>query len=328
MAATTGGPDYTLFAGEDKVLTITVSVDITGSTQAWTLLKGTFDRTTNLTIAGVITDAANGIFTVTLTAAQTAVLSGEYTYVCIVTDSSSNDTYVVTGTLTARTYSTEYAYCSLYDVRNRCQQLVLSSTTSPTEDDAQRYVLDTYHEINAVLQAQGYAVPIPVESSNLNAGSGGTITVSGAHTATAHSILLVGSGGTLVGVAGMGDWFTIAGDATHYNVLGEKIVNSTNKISLDIAPSLRIDAADAAAVTYHSNRGSHELLRSLNADGAASKVLLAAFGHGSGQVTEDQQEYSKMFNDKLKMISSGKMILSGIARTSKGGFSNTPLRRR
>ncbi len=328
MASTTGGPDFSLFAGEDKTLCFDVSTDITGASIAWTLLQGSFDRTTNLTIAGAITDAANGLFTVTLTAAQTAILTGEYVYTCVVTDASSNDTYVVTGTLQARTYSADPSYCSLYDVRNRCQQLSLDSTSSPTDADAERYILDTYHEINAVLLAQGYAVPVPVEASNLNAGASGSIVVSGAHTSGAYTITLVGSSGTLVGTAGQGDWFTIAGDSTHYNVLTETRVDNSDKIALAIAPQLRLDASDAAAITYHSQRGSHELLRALNADGAASKVLLAAFGNGSGQVGEDQQVYSTMYQDKLRMISTGKMILSGLARTKSGGFSNTPLRRR
>jgi len=327
MPATIEGPDFTIFASEEKNLAYVVGVDITGAAIVWTLIEANFNRTADIVKGGTITGAATGAFTISLTAEETAILSGEYAYICIVTDAATDITTTVTGSLIVQTYTQELSYCSIFDVRTRCQQLTIDATSSPSEASVFRLILATYHEINAALLAAGYAVPIPVEASTLNAGASGIIVVSGSHTNGNSTATLTGSGGSLVGAAASGDHFTVTGDNTRYHVVEEARTTSDGEIVLSVAPRLRMDAADGAVISYHSSRGSHELLRTLNADGAAARVLLSAFGNGGGQVGEDQIAYGKIYRDNLKMLTSGSLKLSGIARTERGGLNLTPLRR-
>lgn len=82
-----------IFRGEDITLTFTRAAATTIS--AWTIScaikKFHGDSSATLTIAGSITSAASGVFTVALTAAQTAALDLQsYVFSITRTDSGSN----------------------------------------------------------------------------------------------------------------------------------------------------------------------------------------------------------------------------------------------
>jgi hypothetical protein len=65
----------TLHRGEDVVLPFDIDEDITGWTLSLIISDTMEDSTPSLTVAGVITTAATGLCSVTLTAAQTAALA-------------------------------------------------------------------------------------------------------------------------------------------------------------------------------------------------------------------------------------------------------------
>ena len=103
--------NFDMFSGDDKVLVVTVkdlagvAVNLTGASITWKLadsLTGTV-RATKTTAAGIaITDAADGVFEVTVADADTATLSGSYYHEAEVTDSSGRDSTVVFGNITIR----------------------------------------------------------------------------------------------------------------------------------------------------------------------------------------------------------------------------------
>lgn len=102
---TVTGENFTIYRGQDLVITCDVDADITG----WTLEATFRSRETDeiaLTVAGVITSAATGVFTVTLTDTQTGALpTGLYSWSAWRTNDGSENpltTGVVTVTSTSR----------------------------------------------------------------------------------------------------------------------------------------------------------------------------------------------------------------------------------
>ena len=102
--------DFTLYAGDDATLTVTVTEgvaakDLTGASVVW-VLYDRFSRAAVLTKAtgdGVtITDDEGGILTVDIDSTDTATLYGAYYHECKVTDSDGNISTVSTGTVTIR----------------------------------------------------------------------------------------------------------------------------------------------------------------------------------------------------------------------------------
>lgn len=92
--------------GEDRVLTINArdssnaAVSLTGKTVATYIGKSPWHPDSSrpaLTKTGTVTDAANGIFTITIAAADTKYRSGDYEHVSKTTDSSGNIAAVCTG---------------------------------------------------------------------------------------------------------------------------------------------------------------------------------------------------------------------------------------
>lgn len=84
--------NITCFKGEAVVFTFTMSptTDITGWHISFTLKANAPDSVTLLTVAGVITaPAASGIFTISMTHAQTNIAVGAYAYDVQRTDSGS-----------------------------------------------------------------------------------------------------------------------------------------------------------------------------------------------------------------------------------------------
>lgn len=85
--------DFSWFRGEDILLTFTMSpvTNIAGWTISLAVKSTLYDAATVLTLVGTIADAAGGIFTVPISAAQntTTLSSGDYAYAAQRTDSGS-----------------------------------------------------------------------------------------------------------------------------------------------------------------------------------------------------------------------------------------------
>ena len=94
-----------LWGTEDKTLTFTVdngdgstAVDITGVTITWKAAHHP-QGTAAVSKTGTITNAANGVFTVTLADTDISSLDGVYWHEARMRDGSGNDTVVATGWL-------------------------------------------------------------------------------------------------------------------------------------------------------------------------------------------------------------------------------------
>lgn len=83
--------DLACFRGEDITYTFTMNPveDITAWTIAFTARRLMTDATALFTIAGSVTDASGGVFTIPLSAANTSQAPGQYVYDIWRTDSGS-----------------------------------------------------------------------------------------------------------------------------------------------------------------------------------------------------------------------------------------------
>lgn len=102
--------DFTMWSGDDKTLTITVTdandvvVDLTGASALVWILKRSKHAAAILVTKGLgagvtITDAENGIFTVDLNPADTAALTqNNYYHEAQITDASGNISTLLIGT--------------------------------------------------------------------------------------------------------------------------------------------------------------------------------------------------------------------------------------
>jgi hypothetical protein len=85
--------DVSFYRGEDVLMTFTLTpvTDITAWTISCRVKASPQDTSALLTIAGTVTSAAAGIFTVPITAAQdtTTLQAGSYPYAVVRTDSGS-----------------------------------------------------------------------------------------------------------------------------------------------------------------------------------------------------------------------------------------------
>jgi hypothetical protein len=105
--------DFTIYKGDTLVITVTVTnsagaaKDLTSASIEWSAGHSP-DRPANITKTtaeggGVsITNAAGGIFTITLTATDTAAMDDVYFHRAQVTDSGSNVSTVLTGWITVK----------------------------------------------------------------------------------------------------------------------------------------------------------------------------------------------------------------------------------
>ena len=104
--------DFTMYAGDSKTLTVTVTdgagaaKNITSATITWKMLEeqgGTVKLTKTVGSGIALTTPSSGIFTVTIAAADTsAFLAGQYYHEAEVTDSGSLVSTVLTGTITLK----------------------------------------------------------------------------------------------------------------------------------------------------------------------------------------------------------------------------------
>ena len=102
--------DFTMTEGDTKLIDVTVKdrntgdpVNITGVTISWKVFKG-YGKTaalTKTTASGIsITDGANGVFRITITAGDTANFVGTYNHAAQVPFSDSTIQPVLRGTMT------------------------------------------------------------------------------------------------------------------------------------------------------------------------------------------------------------------------------------
>jgi hypothetical protein len=100
---------FHLDVGEDRTISFTVTSDgttainITAYTIAWKLYTHPMASSAALTVAGVITDAANGVCTVTVADTDTDSLEPRvYWHQLKVTDGSANESVVSRGNVTLK----------------------------------------------------------------------------------------------------------------------------------------------------------------------------------------------------------------------------------
>jgi len=98
--------NHTMFAGETKTITCTnrvkstnALIDFTAATITWVLKKGSTAELTKTTSSG-ISVTATGIFTITLTSANTSSLVGDYEHECRATLQDSSVVTLFSGVIT------------------------------------------------------------------------------------------------------------------------------------------------------------------------------------------------------------------------------------
>ena len=102
--------DFTMTEGDTKLIDVNVKdpntgdpTNVSGSTISWKVFKG-YGKTavlTKTTASGIsITDGANGVFRITITAGDTANFYGTYNHEAQVTFSDTTVQTVVRGTMT------------------------------------------------------------------------------------------------------------------------------------------------------------------------------------------------------------------------------------
>jgi hypothetical protein len=165
--------NFELFAGDDQTISITVVdengdvIDITDVDEiTWSLKNSQSDDTAifekTLSLAEIsLTDPDDGLYDVTIGAADTELLSGIYYYESIVTDVS------------ASSYTTSYghiyfhargvgitSYCTLEEVKSILANVPITDRTIPKSADAALMVGIISSEIKGVLMGVGYELPI------------------------------------------------------------------------------------------------------------------------------------------------------------------------
>ena len=101
---TTTAQNFTMWSGDDKTITVTLSTDITGATINYAIAASVGSTALITKATGgsgiAITDAANGIFTIDLDPSDTSSKAGVYYHECQVTDTSSVVSTVFVGSVT------------------------------------------------------------------------------------------------------------------------------------------------------------------------------------------------------------------------------------
>lgn len=90
--------DFTMYPGEDKIITITIpGVNLTGAQSIeWVLnLRTPLSKTVGSGI--VVTDPTNGILQITLDSADTELVVGAFEHECRIKDVSGLESVVTTG---------------------------------------------------------------------------------------------------------------------------------------------------------------------------------------------------------------------------------------
>lgn len=156
------------------------------------------------------------------------------------------------------------------------QQFPIDTSSNPSSAEAEAWITEDFGEINAILRAAGYAAPVAQAGGSFQV-SAGTIVVQEAADAGNSVLRLVGSGGTLSGVAHRGDFFSVGSDPQIYMVQRSVYVADDGQVSIYFAPALELDAAASTAVTYTASSDASAVLKKLNAIMTSIRVLIAAY---------------------------------------------------
>jgi hypothetical protein len=213
----------------------------------------------------------------------------------------------------AITLSTD-GYCAAADVAALVQEMTIDANSDPSTTEVEGFITQYFGEIGGMLVGANYAHPVSQAGGSL-AVSAGNIVTSGIFSEGDTYLILIGSGGTLTGVTGLGDWLTISGDSQRYMVFSRREVDDDNEITFDITPPLEKRAASGAVVTYTAAAGGANVLKNLNAHGAAVMTVRAAYGPDADDAIVGPlvAERDRLFN----AISGGAIVLLGADKVSQ-----------
>lgn len=215
----------------------------------------------------------------------------------------------------------ENGYCVATDVAALVQQLTIDSTSDPSTTEVESFITDDFHLINGMLAAQNIAVPVSQSGGSLSVASG-NITTNKTHTMGDRDVELTGS--SLTGSVQSGDMITFAGATQKYMTNLPAEATDDNTIAVPIAPALETDIASGTVVTYTSATGAKNILKRLNAVGAAVLTLMSAYGSAGGELGEDYEALLAQRTTLWADVQAQRIKLLGVDRdTSKGPSSES-----
>lgn len=160
--------DVEMFSGETKEIEVHVvddagnDVNLTGYSISWILSRyygGTAVITKTVGSGITVTDAAHGLFKITVTATESAGYAGQYVHRALI-DLSGVKAMVLAGTFvvleSVRTGYTTPTYCTVEEVMSMLRlingtsyRLVPDETTDPLRSEVERYIMYAEDEIDA-----------------------------------------------------------------------------------------------------------------------------------------------------------------------------------
>ena len=192
----------------------------------------------------------------------------------------------------AITLSTD-GYCEATDVAALLQNLTISTTSKPTTAQVETMITEDFGEINAMLVAANIVAPVAQAGGSLTA-SPGTIAIKSAEVIGVSSVVLEGSGGTLVGVAKEDDFIVITGDAQRYYFTEDRLTDG-GEVTVLIRPALELALSGGEAVTYTAAVGAANIVKKLNSLMTAIRTARAAYGTDAdvGAMPEERDRLMK-----------------------------------
>ena len=213
----------------------------------------------------------------------------------------------------------ETGYCAATDVGALLQQLTIDSGSDPTDAEVEAFITQDFHVINGMLVGQDYSVPVAQAGGSLAVDSG-NFTTSQAHSMGDRSVALTGTG--LDGYAQRGDFITFASQTQKYMVNLDATADDSNGIVLPIAPALETDLASGVVVTYTASVNAKNILKHLNALGAALRTMLAAYGAAGGVLGDDYEALKEMREELFSSIKKGDVQLLGVEHDVAQGVAS------
>jgi len=212
----------------------------------------------------------------------------------------------------AITLSTD-GYCEATSVAALLQEMTIDSNSDPSTTEVEGFITQYFGEMGGMLVGANYVHPVSQAGGSLS--GAGTIVTVNAQYQNDTTLTLQGSGGAISGVSLPGDFLTIGSDAQRYMVLDRYEVDDSGEIVLAISPALEKDASAGSTVTYTSAAGAANVLKNLNAHGAAVITIRAAYGPDADEaiIGPLRDERDRLF----KGISSGAIVLLGADKASR-----------
>lgn len=208
------------------------------------------------------------------------------------------------------TLSTD-GYCAATDVAALLQSLTIDANSDPSTTEVEGFITQYFGEMGGMLVGANYVHPVSQAGGSLAVSAGSIVTEQAAYTGDM-SVRLQGSGGTLTGVVRPGDFLTFAGHAQRYGVLEWAEVDGDGDVGVRLSPMLEQDVAAGTTVTFTSGSGAANVLKRLNALGAAVMTVRAAYGPDADAAIIDPltTERDRLFD----AIKTGAIVLLGADR--------------